>query len=99
MNIACRRLPIDLLKQGLIVQGFMPANETAEVVDFLHRLMIKDSETYHTFSSDLAAIASCLCFLSFEILKVENFGIQSDRETPCRLVYNRAPLYNRSSMI
>ena len=97
MNIACRRVRIDLLNQGLIVQGFMPANETAEVIDFLHWLMVKDSDTYHTSSSDIAAIASCLCFLSFEILKIENFGRQSDKETPCRLVYSRAPLYNGSS--
>jgi hypothetical protein len=96
MNVACR-IRNKFSEQGLVLQGFMPANDTHEVVDFLYWLMVKETEVYRTSSSDLAAIACCLCHLSFEILTVENFGLLSGRETTCRLIYDIAPLYNEYS--
>jgi hypothetical protein len=82
------------MKEGLVVQGFMPAAETAEVVEFLHWLLAQETDIFRTSSSDVAAIGCCLSSLSFESLTVQNFGRSSDRETNCRLVYDNAPLYN-----
>jgi hypothetical protein len=82
------------MKEGLVVQGFMPAAETAEVVEFLHWLVAQETDIFRTSSSDIAAIGCCLSSLSFESLTVENFGRSSDRETNCRLVYDNTPLYN-----
>lgn len=92
MNIACQRIHADMLHRGLMVQGFMPVSETPALADFFYWLLAKNEEEYHTSSSDIAAIASCLCKLSFQVLSVENFG-GSHAETPCRLIYNEAPLY------
>ncbi|KAK0724195.1 hypothetical protein B0H67DRAFT_567433 [Lasiosphaeris hirsuta] len=95
MNVSCRSKRNDLMKEGLVVQGFMPVAETAEVVEFLHWLIAQDStEMFRTSSSDIAAIGCCLSSLSFESLTVENFGRSSGRETNCRLIYDSTPLYN-----
>jgi uncharacterized protein YbdZ (MbtH family) len=99
MNIACRKIRDDLLRQGLIVQGFMPAAETHEVTDFLYWLLAQETEVFRTSSSDIAAIASCLCHLSFESLTIENFGVSSTKETNCRLVYDKAPLYTSDGRV
>ncbi|KAK5651665.1 hypothetical protein OQA88_11840 [Cercophora sp. LCS_1] len=93
MNVLCRNKRNEFLRKDLVVQGFMPVAETAEVVGFLHWLMAQDTETFATSSSDIAAIACCLCALSFESLVVENFGRPAGRETNCRLEYYKTPLY------
>lgn len=92
MNIMCRNIHADMLSKGLLVQGYMPEDEAPAVADFLHWLMATDQEEYHTSSSDIAAVASCLRDLSFEVLSVKNFG-KYHGHTPCRLVYNEAALY------
>ncbi|CAJ2510266.1 Uu.00g061660.m01.CDS01 [Anthostomella pinea] len=93
MNVACQRIHIDLLKQGLMVQGFMPSTETAEAVEFLYWLVCQKTEVHRTTSSDIAAIAYCLTNLSFEVLTVKNFCPSSGRETSCCLIYDNAPIY------
>ncbi|RDW85425.1 hypothetical protein BP5796_03750 [Coleophoma crateriformis] len=99
MNIACRKIRDDLLRQGLVVQGFMPAAETHEVIDLLYWLLAQETEVFRTSSSDIAAIASFLCHLSFESLTIENFGVSSSRETNCCLVYDKAPLYTSDGRV
>ena len=98
MNVACRRLRGHLLQDGLILEGLMPKNEAPQVADFFYWLVAQTSETYYTSSSDLAGIAYCMCRLSFEILKIENFGQPSARETTCRLLYDKAPLLHTSQI-
>ena len=94
MNVDCRKMHGELLRDDLIIAGFMPQQECHEVADSLHWIIAQNTETHFTSSSDVAGIAYCLCRLSFEILSVENFGQGPVRDTGCRLIYNKAPLFN-----
>lgn len=98
MNVDCRKLRDDLLKDDVVVTGFMPQDDSHEVADFLYWLMAEKDQVRYTSSSDVAGIAYCLCHLSFEILTVENFGHIPASGTGCRLVYNKAPLFTGREM-
>ena len=93
MNVDCRKLHDDLLKDDVVVTGFMPQDDSHEVADLLYWLIAEKDQVWYTSSSDVAGIAYCLCHLSFEILTVENFGHSPASGTGCRLVYNKAPLF------
>ena len=99
MNIACRKIRDEFLRKDLIVQGFMPAAEAQGVADFLYWLVAQETEVFRTSSSDLAAIACCLCHLSFEGLTVEGFGVSASRDTNCRLIYDKVPLYTSDGRV
>lgn len=94
MHTKCRNVHQDLLNQELIVGGFIREDEAFEIADFLYWLLAGDAEVRHTSSSDVAGIAYCLVHLSFEILSLSGFGAVVERDTVCRLVYSKAPLFS-----
>lgn len=94
MNIACRLVRNDLVQKALLMQGYIPMTEASDISNFLYWLLTQDAEDYYTSSSDLAGIACCLCYLSFDILAVEGFHALYSRETPCRVVYDAGPGLN-----
>jgi hypothetical protein len=73
----------------------MPKEEANEVADVLYWIVCgKDDATVrYTSSSDVAGMALCLTNLSFEILRVENFGPAPTSSTICQLIYYAAPLF------
>lgn len=94
MNVVdSQKLHDGLLKDDVVVTGFMPQDDSHDVADLLYWLLAEKHQVGYTSSSDVAGIAYCLCHLSFEILTVENFGHSPASGTGCRLVYNKAPLF------
>ena len=80
-----------LVDQGILMSGYMPAQETTHIVHFLIWLLGKETTEFTTASSDVAGLAACLSTLGIDIITVEGKGFRSS-EKPCRLIYSEENL-------
>ena len=76
-----------LIDQGSIMSGYLPAEESFQVVEFLTWLLGKETAEFTTPSSDVAGLAFCLTQLGVDILQVEGKGFKTT-EKPCCLIYS-----------
>ena len=76
-----------LIDQGSIMSGYLPAEESFHVVEFLAWLLGKETAEFTTPSSDVAGIALCLSQLGVDILQVKGKGFRTT-EKPCCLTYS-----------
>ena len=96
LPVFIREIRSNLIVEKKIVPGLMPDGDAQEVAEFLQWLLTGSTGTYHTNSSDVAGIATCLSASGFRSLGVDGLGRES-LDTPCRLVYTEAAFMHQKA--
>ena len=84
LSSEARSIRQNLLREGVILDGLMPAGESPLMVKFLVWLLASNEPNYITPSSDVAGVGVCLANLGIDVLSVGGLGSEPT-DTPCRL--------------
>ncbi|KAF4995924.1 hypothetical protein FDECE_12653 [Fusarium decemcellulare] len=86
-----------LVRQGHILPGYMPASETPHMEQFILWLLGTNDSCFETVSSDVAGVAACLCVLGIDILQVEGGGFARTTRSHCNVLYSKEPFLHDSA--
>ena len=80
-----------LINQEVVMSGYIPAEESSHMSQFLVWLLSDETTVFTTASSDVAGVATCLSKLGVDFISVDGKGFDPS-ERPCRVVYSKETL-------
>ncbi|KAF5984642.1 hypothetical protein FCOIX_2531 [Fusarium coicis] len=92
LSDAVERYKDDMLGQGHILPGYMPASDAPHIEAFVLWLLGSNTDSFETVSSDVAGVATCLCSLGIDVLSVEGGFFESNPRGSCHVIYSKDPI-------
>ena len=89
MTTYVRKFRLNLVRDRNILSSYPPITEAHQFRELLIWLLLGTNETYTTPSSDVAAVASCLSFVAFDLLDVRSLQPRESLTHPsCVVLYH-----------